>query len=455
LWVGNLRVRPLAGILVTLALAVNGSAQAPSAEEQQHLFSVLPLIDRGELSRAEEQLTAGIERYPRSAILYNALGIVFRKENKLDRAADSFRKALEILPTFTAAQMQLASIHQQQGMKPEAARLFRAAAENTTNFEALVAAGLGLADCEDYPGAARVLEKARSMQPDSESVTYNLALAQYKMGDLPAALKTLDSIRAIEPDAVYLRGKVLDGLGKPAGASEFAVACRAQPGNESFCADAALAAIRQQKFLDAVALLEPAIEKLPGSVTLLPLLGLAQFRLGRYQEAIRSYTGSLGKDPSLDASREGLGFLYYVTGDLETARAVVEQGLRNPKADFYLAYLDAIVLYRLSPQLWTRAAAAVERAIQVNTKFAPAYFQRGKIRMEQNDAAGALADFERAAELDPKYPLPYYKMAQIYARQGRVRDAEAARHKFSALGNLREEEILTRQTLDVLMPAAR
>ena len=75
--------------------------------------------------------------------------------------------------------------------------------------------------------------------------------------------------------------------------------------------------------------------------------------------------------------------------------------------------------------------------------------------MEQNDAAGALADFERAAELDPKYPLPYYKMAQIYARQGRVRDAEAARHKFSALGNLREEEILTRQTLDVLMPAAR
>src|SRR5205823_8583155 len=54
-----------------------------------------------------------------------------------------------------------------------------------------------------------------------------------------------------------------------------------------------------------------------------------------------------------------------------------------------------------------------------------------------------------------KYPLPYYKMAQIYARQGRARDAEAARRKFSALGNLREEEILTRQTLDDLIPAAR
>lgn len=446
-------MRPLAGILVTLTLAVNGSAQAPSAEEQQQLFAVLPLIDRGELSRAEEELAAGIERHPRSAILYNALGIVFRKQNKLDRAADSFRKALEILPAFTAAQLQLASIDQQQGMKQDAARLFRAAAETTTNFEALVAAGLGLADCEDYAGAVRVLEKARTMQPDSESVTYNLALAQYKMGDFAAALKTLDSISAREPDMVFLRGKVLDGLGKPAGASEFAAACRAQPGNESFCADAALANIRQQNFLDAITLLEPAVEKSPGSVTLLPLLGLAQFRLGRYQDAIRSYTSSLNRDPGLDASREGLGFLYYVTGDLEKARAVVEQGLINPKADFYLAYLDAIVLYRLSPQSRTKAAAAVERAIQANTRFAPAYFQRGKIRMEQNYSAGALADFERAAELDPKYPLPYYKMAQIYARQGRAREAEAARHKFSALGSLREEEILTRQTLDVLMPA--
>ena len=448
-------MRPLAVILVTLALAGNGRAQAPSTEEQQHLFSVLPLIDRGELARAEERLAAGIERYPRSAILYNALGIVFRKENKLDRAADSFRKALEILPSFTAAQLQLASLDQQQGLKQDAARLFRAAGESTNNFEALMAAGLGLADCEDFTGAAQVLEKARAMRPDSGSVAYNLALAQYKTGDLPAALKTLDSYGVTEPDAIYLRAKILDGLAKPEGANEFAAACLAQPANEAFCADAALAAIRHQKFLEAVALLQPALEKSPDSVALLALLGLAQFRLGRYQDAIRSYASSLNRDPGVDASREGLGFLYYVTGDLEKARAVVEQGLLNPKADFYLAYLDAIVLYRLSPQMRMKAAAALERAIQSNSRFAPSYFQRGKIRMDQNDTVGALSDFERAAKLDPAYPLPYYKMAQIYARQGRAREADTARRKFSALGNHREEEILARQTLDVLMPAAR
>jgi tetratricopeptide (TPR) repeat protein len=316
---------------------------------------------------------------------------------------------------------------------------------------------MGLADCEDYASAARVLEKAHAIRPDVESATYNLALAQYKSGDLARALETLQSIPAADgqPDVLYLRGKVLKGLGKPEGAGEIMAACRAEPGNEAFCTSAALDAIRQQRFLDAVAVLQPALEKSPGSVALLSLLGLAQFRLGRYHDAIDSYAAALANDPEVDASREGLGFLYFVTGDLEKARAIIEGGLKKPKVDYYLEHLEAMVLYRASPRLRSQALEAVNRALQANAKFAPSHFLRGKIRMEQNDLSGALADFERAVALDAKYPLPYYKMAQIYARQGRAQEAEAARRKFSELGSLREEEVLARQTQDVLIPAAR
>lgn len=190
-------------------------------------------------------------------------------------------------------------------------------------------------------------------------------------------------------------------------------------------------------------------------MALLSLLGLAQFRLGRYREAIGKYAAALERDPGVDASREGLGFLYYVTGDLEKARSVIEAGLKNPNADHYLFHLEAMVLYRASPQLRVQALDAINRSLQANARFAPSYFLRGKIRMEQNDLPGALADFEHAIELDPKYPLPYYKMTQIYARLGRVQQAAAARRRFSELGNLREEEVLARQAQDVLMPAAR
>jgi len=451
------RVRLIAGSLLILILVLQGRAQAPSEAEQQYLFYVLPLIERGELANAEERLLSGVQQYPRSAILYNALGIVYHKQSKMDKAADAFRKALGILPSFTAAQLQLASIDQQQGNRTEAAQLFRSAADSTTNFEALATAGLGLADCEDYAGAAGVLERAHALRPRAESVTYNLALAQYKSGTPASALESLQSIAAAErqADVLHLRGKVLEGLGKAEGPDDLTAACRLEPDKEVFCADAALAAIQQERFQDAIAVLEPGLEKSPGSLSLLPLMGLSQFRLGRYRDAISSYTAALEKDSSVDASREGLGFLCYVTGDLEKARVVIEEGLKNPKADFYLAHLEAMVLYRLSPQLRSKALDAVNRALQANGKFPPSYFLRGKIRMDRSDFTGALEDFEHAVELDSSYPLPYYKMAQIYTRQGRRREAEDARRKFSELGNLREEEILLRQTQNVLLPGPR
>ena len=49
--------------------------------------------------------------------------------------------------------------------------------------------------------------------------------------------------------------------------------------NETFCANAA---IREDKFNDALDLLQPALEKSPGSVFLLSAAALAHFRLGRY-----------------------------------------------------------------------------------------------------------------------------------------------------------------------------
>lgn len=243
-------MRPAASGLFILTVALRVLGQAPSAEEQQYLFSVLPFIEHGDLANAEQKLLSGTEQYPHSAILYNALGVTYLKQNKIDKAAASFRTAIGILSSFTAAELQLASIDLHEGNRAEAASLFRSAGEGTTNFEALATAGLGLADCEDYPGAVRLLDRAHKLRPDVESVTYNLALAQYKSGDAEPALNLLQLIPAAEtqPDVDHLRGKVLQHLGKADGARYLTAACRMAQDNELFCADAALCAIRQERF---------------------------------------------------------------------------------------------------------------------------------------------------------------------------------------------------------------
>ncbi|MGI9071558.1 MAG: tetratricopeptide repeat protein [Bryobacteraceae bacterium] len=429
-------------------------AQGASQEEQQFLLSVVPLIERNDLAMAERQLIQGLGRYPHSAILENAVGIVYEKEKRPEEAISAYERAVHELPSFTAAQLHLASLYQQRGREKGAADLFAAAGEGSTNSEAISAAGLGLAECEDYARAIRLFEKADRIAPGSPSIAYNLALALYRNGEYERALHIFDSPALAgerdAPDFLYLRAKVHEGLGQPA-TDELVAACRHHTALKS-CLDAALSLIKEEKFESAGELLEGKPQEGHPSAPLLTVLGLTQFRLGRYQEAIRTYERAMSAEPDLYAAREGLGFLYYVTGDLDKARAIVEAGLTKPNPQFYLWQLDAMIIYRQSPRLCAKAEAAVNRALETNPRFAPAYFLRGKIKMEENSLESALADFRHATELDPKYALPWYKMAQIYRRQGRTKEGEEAVKRFSELGSLREDEVLARQTQDVLMP---
>ena len=126
----------LMAVLLVLWQGEEIRAQVPTSEEQQYLFSVLPLIEKGQLAQAEEQLRAGIKLYPRSAILHNAQGIVYQRQNKLDKAIGAFQEALALLPTFTAAQLHLAELSA-SGVEKRSYQVVCHCGSEPTQFEAL------------------------------------------------------------------------------------------------------------------------------------------------------------------------------------------------------------------------------------------------------------------------------------------------------------------------------
>src|SRR6266568_3505091 len=71
------------------------------------------------------------------------------------------------------------------------------------------------------------------------------------------------------------------------------------------------------------------------------------------------------------------------------------------------------------------AIAEYDRAISIDPKFAEAYFNRGKARRAGGDFDGALADFDRAINLDPNDAEAYFKRGRAFLIVGNAKFAIA------------------------------
>jgi len=287
--------------------------------------------------------------------------------------------------------------------------------------------------------------------------TCALPISYYRQSDYSKALEILDKTNSraspVPPDYHYLRGKVELALHQDqAGGEELLKAVAQQPDNESLCSDTGLLFFHADNFWKALQVYESCARNLPDSVPIETGLGLTYFRLGKYDEAANTFRKILAVRADADAAREALAFLLYVSGAVAEARTLLEQRLRAPDADYYTYYLQALVLLRLEAGgAHTDALQLLDEAVRRNSKFAPAYFQRGKIRAEHGDAQGALADLREATRLDSAYAQPYYLIAQIEYKLGRKKEAEEARLRFSALDREKEEKDQKRQVENRLL----
>ncbi|MCD4753410.1 MAG: tetratricopeptide repeat protein [Anaerolineaceae bacterium] len=72
---------------------------------------------------------------------------------------------------------------------------------------------------------------------------------------------------------------------------------------------------------------------------------------------------------------------------------------------------------------WNRAAEFYQVALDEFPDSPVALTSLGLALYEQRNYDGALVYYKKAALLNPEDPMPYEKVADIYGRQGRLREA--------------------------------
>lgn len=186
--------------------------------------------------------------------IYNVRGLVFDKLGKAQRAADSFRQALQLRPGTIQFQVNLAK-----------------------NLNTLKAYDQALAHCD----------QAIESHPDSPDVHYNRGTALYGLMRFEAAVKSYDRAIELAPEfseAFCNRGSCFQRLG---------------------LAEKGVADFNQAIALD------------PGNVRALSNRGLSHRLLGRFKEAEKDFDQALSIEPDHGATLFNRALLYLLTGNFE------------------------------------------------------------------------------------------------------------------------------------------
>ena len=166
-------------------------------------------------------------------------------------------------------------------------------------------------------------------------------------------------------------------------------------------------------------------------------LGVEACEKGNYAEAIENYNKAIESDPNDALAYNNRGLAYTEVGEPEAAMSDYSKAieLKPDYAEAYfnrgLAYLNLAPLGWGNPEMVQKGIADLTKAIELKPEYADAYYHRGLgynqfyhyyFKPFAEEMIGshnlAVADFNKALELDSGYVLAYAGLGNAYYRYG-------------------------------------
>ncbi len=175
-----------------------------------------------------------------------------------------------------------------------------------------------------------------------------------------------------------------------------------------------VAALQQNDLENAAGLISKALALKPDFSLAHNSIGSVYQRLGRVDDAIRSFRQAIKFDPENGNAQFNLGtMLLALRKHNEGAQALAQAA--NLLPSFPDAHYQLGVAYR-SLRLFDQAIAAFSRAIEINPDFSLAYSGLGNVYGDMGKLQEADAAHRRAIEADPGFHIGYFNLGNIAVR---------------------------------------
>jgi Flp pilus assembly protein TadD len=108
-------------------------------------------------------------------------------------------------------------------------------------------------------------------------------------------------------------------------------------------------------------------------------------------------------------------------------RAALTLDPKDATAKYHLAYS------LIQMQKKEEGQTLLREVVSQDPTYADAFYQLGKLQLEQGDAKTAISNLETSARLSPANDYIHYQLSMAYRRDSRTEDAEREMHVYEAM----------------------
>ena len=301
-------------------------------------------------------------------------------------------------------------------------------------FDTAFRAGLVALNTNNLEVAESQLESAARMEPRDARVWLALAQTYWKLHKPETSLEAARKSEEYTSDGTILRGLAMyysEAADYAKSAHLLQAAIRISPKIESYPFELAQLYLKEQKFAEALDVLDAARKRFSDSAQLELAAGVAYYGLRRFPEAADAFLRTVQLDPSVDQPYSFLGRMLDQAEDRlpRITKAFAVYASQAPK-DYMSRFLygKALALQDPGP-----AEHELRESIAVNGEFWESHFELGILLDRRGQFEEAAREVRRGIELKPDEPAPHYRLARLYDRLGKPEEARAERELHTRL----------------------
>ena len=285
----------------------------------------------------------------------------------------------------------------------------------------------------DFSHALKVFDSVPPDVPDPLTHGYAIALSQFELGNYQPAIDGLNKLRSqgvFDAKCADLLGVSYSKLGRYREAYPvMAENLQHNPADPFAYFNLITLFVDAGEAAKAAQVADSAVAALPHSAEALVMRGSIKMTQSRLEDAYTDFSAAAQVAPLSPDPRFFMALSDYKQGKFIEGAEELKTAIRSGIVDSDLHYLLAECIIRIDSSSSTAALAELNRAIELNPKSVSARTLRGKMLLEAGHPQDALVDLRAARELAPNPERDSrnatYLLARTYMALGKRDEAKA------------------------------